>query len=117
MVGKREVLLHWGEPAVKCTLNQYRTYGLGWPAILDGGAVYTIDYIYIYAWNPNDPCFDWKRPCFAGLTFKNRGYFGSSCIYIYKCVDFFYSRIKTEEYCIYWVLPKYWKTSGNPEGF
>ena len=27
--------------------------------------------------NPNDPCFDWKRPCFGGLTFKNRGHWGS----------------------------------------
>ena len=32
---------------------------------------------YIGAWNPNDPCFDWKRPCFGGLTFKNRGHLGS----------------------------------------
>ena len=22
--------------------------------------------LYIYTWNPNDPCFDWKRPCFGG---------------------------------------------------
>ena len=32
------------------------------------------------AWNPNDPCFDWKRPCFVGLTFKNRGHLGSRCL-------------------------------------
>ena len=30
-----------------------------------------------YTWNPNDPCFDWKSPCFGGLTFKNRGHLGS----------------------------------------
>ncbi len=30
-------------------------------------------YIYILL-EPNDPCFDWKRPCFGGLTFKNKGY-------------------------------------------
>ena len=29
-----------------------------------------------FTWNPNDPCFDWKRPCFGGLTFKNRGQLG-----------------------------------------
>ena len=23
-------------------------------------------YIYIYTCNPNDPCFDVKRPCFGG---------------------------------------------------
>ena len=27
--------------------------------------------------NPNDPCFDRKGPCFGGLTFKNRGHWGS----------------------------------------
>ena len=27
--------------------------------------------------NPNDHCFAWKRPCFGGLTFKNRGHLGS----------------------------------------
>ena len=32
---------------------------------------------FIYTWNPNDPCFDWKRPCFGGMTFKNRGHLGS----------------------------------------
>ena len=31
----------------------------------------------INSWNPNDPCFDWKGPCFGGLTFKNRGHLGS----------------------------------------
>ncbi len=31
----------------------------------------------INSWNPNDPCFDWKRPSFGGLTFKNRGHLGS----------------------------------------
>ena len=33
-----------------------------------------------FTWNPNDPCFDWKRPCFGGLTFKNRGHLGSRYI-------------------------------------
>ena len=37
----------------------------------------------IYTWNPNEPCFDWKRPCFGGLTFKNRGHLGSRYVYIY----------------------------------
>ena len=34
-------------------------------------------------WNPNDRCFDRKRPCFERLTFKNRGHWGSRYIYIY----------------------------------
>ena len=41
-------------------------------------------YIYIYL-NPNDLCFDWKRPCFGGLKPQNRGQTGSRCIYIYIC--------------------------------
>ena len=36
--------------------------------------------IYMYTWNPNDHCFDWKRPCFGGLTFKHRGHLGSRYI-------------------------------------
>ena len=35
--------------------------------------VYVCMCIYIYTWNPNDPCFDWKRPRFQ----KNRGQTGS----------------------------------------
>ena len=38
---------------------------------------------YLYTWNPNDPCFGWKRPCFGGLTFKNRGHLGFRYIYIF----------------------------------
>ena len=36
----------------------------------------------IHTWNPNDPCFDWKRPCFGGLKLQNRGQTGSMYIYI-----------------------------------
>ncbi len=42
------------------------------------------EYIYIYTWNPNDPCFGWKRPCFGGLTFKNRGHLGSRYMNIWS---------------------------------
>ena len=31
-------------------------------------------------WNPNDPCFDWKRPCFGGFNHQNRGQTGSMYI-------------------------------------
>ena len=30
-----------------------------------------------FTWNPNDPCFDWRRPCFGGLLRQNRGQRGS----------------------------------------
>ena len=33
--------------------------------------------IIISTWNPNDPCFDWKRPCFGGSKAQNRGQTGS----------------------------------------
>ena len=39
--------------------------------------------VYIYTWNPNDPCFEWKRPSFGGFKPKNRGQTGSRYIYIY----------------------------------
>ena len=45
--------------------------------------IYIYTHIYKYTWNPNDPCFDWKKPCFGGLTFKNRGHLGSRYIYMY----------------------------------
>ena len=54
-----------------------------------GGQVGEVD-IYIYTWNPNDPCFDRKRHCFGGLTFKNRGQLGSRYIYIYPRCSMFY---------------------------
>ena len=34
----------------------------------------------IGTWNPNDPCFDWKRPCFEGFNRQNRGQTGSRYI-------------------------------------
>ena len=40
-------------------------------------------YIYIYTWNPTDPCFDRKRPYFGWLVVQNRGHSGSRYIYIY----------------------------------
>ena len=27
-------------------------------------------YIYIYSWNPNDPCCEWKGPSFGGFKPK-----------------------------------------------
>ena len=48
----------------------------------------------IYTWNPNDPCFDWKRPCFGGVKAKNRGQTGSRYIYIYIYLYSFPSRFQ-----------------------
>ena len=53
-------------------------------------STYSIDiyiyYIYIYTWNPIDPCFDRKRPYLGWLVVQNRGHSGSGYtynIYIY----------------------------------
>ena len=37
-------------------------------------------YMYLYTWNPNDPCFDWKRPCFGGAKAQIKGQTGSRYI-------------------------------------
>ena len=37
--------------------------------------------IYIYTWNLNDRCFDWKRPYFGGVKAKNKGQTGSRHVY------------------------------------
>ena len=34
----------------------------------------------LYTWNPNDPCFDCKRPVFGGFNHQNRGQTGSRYI-------------------------------------
>ena len=46
----------------------------------------------MYTWNPNVPCFDWKRPCFGGKT-KDKwvpGYiYITMYIYIHVCINIF----------------------------
>ena len=39
--------------------------------------------IYIYTWNPNDPCFDWKRPSFGGFKPEKKGPFRWSNEFVY----------------------------------
>ena len=34
----------------------------------------TIISIILHTWDPNDPCFNWKRPCFGGFNPQNRGH-------------------------------------------
>ena len=36
-----------------------------------------------YTWNPNDTCFDWKRPCFRGVDLKKIEVIWLPGIYIY----------------------------------
>ena len=37
---------------------------------------------YIYTWNPNDHCFEWKGPSFGGFNPQNRGQTGSRYLYL-----------------------------------
>ena len=52
-------------------------------------------YIYIYistcTWNPNDQCFDWKRPSFGGFKPQNRGRSQVPYIYIHIVEKPFFS--------------------------
>ena len=45
--------------------------------------IYIYKYLCIYTWNPNDLCFDWKRPGFGGFNHKNRGQTGSRYKYVF----------------------------------
>ena len=51
------------------------------------------DFSTLPSWNPNDPCFDWKRPCFGAFNHQNRGQTGSRFIYqgLSKTFPFFWS--------------------------
>ena len=53
-----------------------------------------------FTWNPNDPCFDWKRPCFGGFNHQNRGQTGSRYNYSSVCVqcDLVTSYVKNEPF-------------------
>ena len=35
-----------------------------------GVAVYKLFSFPLCTWNPNDPCFDWKRPCFLDVELQ-----------------------------------------------
>ena len=37
----------------------------------------TPKFVPLCTWNPNDPCFDWKRPSLGRFNFQNRGQTGS----------------------------------------
>ena len=55
-------------------------------------------YIYMYSWNPNDPCCEWKGPSFGGFKPKIEDkrvpglyiYIYILCVYIYIHVDVTY---------------------------
>ena len=53
--------------------------------------------INVYTWNPNNPCFDWKRPCFGGAKAQHRAQTGSRCIYVYIYI---HSIVKKYHICV-----------------
>ena len=90
-----------GVPPRKDPNHSFRQLGqpnLGWPE----RSSYQVGFLgrffflggkhaYLYTWNPNDPCFVWKGPCFGGFNLQNRGQTGSRCIlYIYIIYIYMY---------------------------
>ena len=71
----------------ECMEDMQTLKGVGWlvgrlVGWLVGWLVVVLVCVYvlkgvIYTWNPNDPCFYWTSPCFAGLEPNNRGQTGS----------------------------------------
>ena len=57
-------------------------WGSAVPAVPYIVSYITFSSIYYLPWNPNDPYFDWKRPCFGRLAFKDRGQLGSTDTFI-----------------------------------
>ena len=45
-----------------------------------------------YANTSTDPSFGLKRPCFEGLTCKNRGHLGSRCIWLIVFIYLYYDK-------------------------
>ena len=61
--------------------NWFRIFLIFTPIWGKMGWNHQLDYIpYIPRSQQHDPCFAWKRPCCEGLTFKNRGHWGSRYI-------------------------------------
>ena len=46
--------------------------------------------VYKYTCYPNDPCFDYKRPCFWGSNPQNKGQMGSRYVYSHPIVSMFH---------------------------
>ena len=87
-VPSKTMVLKWG----KSTKQYYKTHLNLWNPRA---------FIFIYTWNPNDPCFDWKRPCFGGLKPQNRGQTGSRYIYIYVYIMYTYTYISLYTYEVF----------------
>ena len=61
--------------------------------------------MYSTAWNPDDPCFDGKRPCLGGSTFKNGGHLGSRWIVLQqKNMESHESRLSPLPTSTTWIL-------------
>ena len=61
-----------------------------------------VEMIFISTWNPNDPCFYWKGPCFGGLKPKNRGQRGSR--YFLRALSHWSWNVDSETKIIYQVI-------------
>ena len=68
----------------------------------------------LHTWNPNDPCFDWKGPCFGGLTFKNRGQLGSR--YLIVGISIFTIILPLKSWNTWRIIPVRWHADSPPVG-
>ena len=57
--------------------------------------------ICIRTWNPNDPCFDWKRHCFGGFNHQNRGQTGSRCVLNLWVGDYLNISVQQSQYIFF----------------
>ena len=65
----------------KCRINPARVLKIILNILLqDISYIISLYLDNLHTWNPNDPCFGWKKPCLEGFTFKNRGHVGSGYI-------------------------------------
>ena len=79
-------------------------------------------YIYIYTWNPNDPCFAWKGPCFGGFSPQNTGQTGSRCVLFHMPFSryeplwqyFFYGIVMFVGFSAPWLRWSLWTPSSLP---
>ena len=67
-------------PNMSCNLNEVQVINGCLGRSPNWNTLYYRESHHIHTWNPNDPSFDWKKPCFGGVKAKNRGQTGSRYI-------------------------------------
>ena len=74
-----------------------------WPRVRRSGGWFSQEGfkgLPLFTWNPNGPCFDWKKPSFGGVTFKNRGHLGSRYIELHLWIYYLEVLAKFKAGCL-----------------